>query len=77
MKYTLQRNVSAHESEVQLARMLFSTDFYETEDYYKWAGLLPFTYGGSVEEVAARDEIEPTSEYRGPTFAPPSKKYQF
>lgn len=39
--------------------MLLSTDLYETEEYYKWAGLFPYTYGGSVEEVAARDEPEP------------------
>lgn len=30
-----------------------STNLYEREEYYKWAGLFPYTYGGSVEEVAA------------------------
>lgn len=74
MKYTSLRNSSAHEAEVEFARMLLSTDLYETEEYYKWAGLFPYTYGGSIEEVAARDELEPAPE---PKFSPPTKKYQF
>lgn len=77
MKYTSVRNASAHESEVEFARMLLSTDLYETEEYYKWAGLFPYTYGGSVEEIAARDELEPVPDHQEPNFSPPTKKYQF
>lgn len=65
---------SEHESEVEFARMLLSTDLYETEEYYKWGGLFPYTYGGSVEEVAARDELEPTPPHQEPKFSPPTKK---
>lgn len=57
--------------------MLLSTDLYETEEYYKWAGLFPYAYGGSVEEVAARDESEPTLHHQEPKFSPPTEKYQF
>lgn len=77
VKYTSQRNISAHESEVDFARMFLSTELYETEEYHKWAGVFPFTYGGSVEEVAARDELEPTPDHQEPTFSPSPKKYQF
>lgn len=51
MKYTSLRKSLAHESEVEFARMLLSTDLYKTEEYYKWAGLFPYTYGGNVEEI--------------------------
>lgn len=57
--------------------MLLSTDLYETEEYYKWTGLFPYTYGGSVEEVAARDELKLKPHHQEPKSSQHNKKYQF
>lgn len=45
---------------------------YLTEEYYKWAGLFPFTYGDTIEGIAAKEEQEDTPYYDEPKFAPPN-----
>ncbi|KAI9830885.1 MAG: hypothetical protein M1826_004315 [Phylliscum demangeonii] len=43
-----ERNSVAHETEADFARLLLQPEFYEREHYYRWRGLFPFTYGGTI-----------------------------
>lgn len=53
--------------------MLLTEDLYLSEEYHKWAGLLPFTYGGTIEEVAAKEEQGDKPSHDEPKFAPATR----
>ena len=53
--------------------MLLSKDLCLSEEYHKWAGLFPFTYGGTVEEIAAKEDQEDKPSHDEPKFAPATR----
>ncbi|KAI9790558.1 MAG: hypothetical protein M1816_005065 [Peltula sp. TS41687] len=55
-KYRAIRNATAHESEIELAKMLVSPAYRDSLEYRHWSPLFAIVYGVSVEEMAGREE---------------------
>lgn len=53
--------------------MLLAKDLYLSKEYYKWAGLFPFTNGGIIEEIAANEDQEDKPCHDKPKFAPETR----
>lgn len=53
--------------------MLLTKEFHLSEEYHKWAGLFPFTYGGIIEEIASKEAQEDKHSHEEPKFAPATR----
>lgn len=53
--------------------MLLTKEFYLSEEYHKWAGLFPFTYGGTIEEIATKEDQEDKPFHEEPKFTPATR----
>ena len=54
------RNLAAHESRADFARLLLTPTYHNSQEFYCWASLFPWVYGKTIEQVAKEDlEEEP------------------
>lgn len=49
--------MAAHESEKEFARLLMEPNYYQQPEYYCWGGMFLFTYGKTVEQLVAEDDM--------------------
>ncbi|MCJ1264021.1 hypothetical protein MMC22_003892 [Lobaria immixta] len=61
-QYVKKGNAAAHKSEYEMAELLMSPSYHQTDEYYLWGELMEYVYGKTVErmveEVTEEDEIE-------------------